>query len=158
MSLANSILLTFFTKEIRDGMHFRRLRDSFISRLSDFVNASLLAVHHGCQATFSSIPAAARAVLAAGPLSYFSALASSSFCQSLLAISHLPSAGRQLIRCLYGFVPIGFHIALASIDVFGLSLRFASSLVPFPDSAWEPTWFSVVLLLGRTDGGCSVCP
>jgi hypothetical protein len=27
-------------------------------------------------------------------------------------------------------------------------------LVSCPDSAWEPTWFSVVLLLGRTNGGC----
>jgi hypothetical protein len=69
-----------FTKEMHDGMHFRRLRDSFMSRLSDFVNVSLLAVHHGRQSTLSSIPAAACAVLAAGPLFYFSALASSSFC------------------------------------------------------------------------------
>jgi hypothetical protein len=74
----------------------------------DFVNASLLAVHHGCHSTLSSIPAASCAVLAAGPLSYFSALASSSFCQSLPAISHLSSAGCQLIRGLYGFVPSGF--------------------------------------------------
>ena len=36
-----------FTKEMRDGTHFWRLRDSFMSRLSDFVNDSLLAVHHG---------------------------------------------------------------------------------------------------------------
>jgi hypothetical protein len=97
-----------FTKEMRDGTHFWRLRDSFMSRLSDFVNASLLAVHHGCQSALSSIPAAAHAVLTAGPLSYFSALASSSFCRSLPAISHLSSAGRQLIQCLYGFVPSGF--------------------------------------------------
>ena len=70
-----------FTKEMRDGMHFRRLRDSFMSRLSDFVNASLLAIHHVRQlAPLPMIPAAAHAVLAAGPLSYFSALASSSFC------------------------------------------------------------------------------
>ncbi len=53
---------------------------------------------------------------------------------------------------------IGFHIALVSIGVLGFSLLFTGSLVLFPDSAQEPTWFSVVLLLGRTDGGCSVCP
>jgi len=58
-----------FTKEMHDGMHFRRLRDSFLFRLSDFVNASLLAVHHGRQSALSAIPAAAHAVLAAGPLS-----------------------------------------------------------------------------------------
>ena len=97
-----------FTKEMRDGMHFQRLWDSSMSRLSDFVNASLLAVHHGRQSILSSIPAAACAVLAADPLSYFSALPSSSFCQSLPAISHLSSAGCQLVQCLYGFVPSGF--------------------------------------------------
>ena len=97
-----------FTKEMRDGIHFRRLRDSFMSRLSDFINSSLLAVHHSRQAASSSTPAAARAVRAAGPVSYFTALASSSFCRSLPAISHLSSAGRQLLRSLHGFVPSGF--------------------------------------------------
>ena len=97
-----------FTKEMRDGTHFRRLRDSFMSRLSDFVNASLLAVHHVRRSAPSPIPAAAHAVIAAGPRSYFSALASSSFCRSLPAISHLSSAGRQLLRSLHGFVPSGF--------------------------------------------------
>jgi hypothetical protein len=82
-----------FTKDMRDGTHFQRLRDSFMSCLSEFVNASLLAVHHGCQLAASSIPAAADAILAESPLSYFSALASSSFYQSLPAISHLSSAG-----------------------------------------------------------------
>ena len=38
-----------FTKEMRDGAHFRHLRDSFMSRLSDLLQASLLAVHHGRQ-------------------------------------------------------------------------------------------------------------
>ena len=88
------------TKGMRDGMHFRRLWDSFLSHLSDFVNASLLAVHHVCQSALSSIPAAAHAVFVAGPLSYFSAPASSSLCRSLPAISHLSSAGRQLLRSL----------------------------------------------------------
>jgi hypothetical protein len=87
----------FFMKEMHDGTHFWRLWDSCMSCLSDFVNASLLAVHHGHQSAASSIPADAHAILAESPLSYFSALASSSFCQSLPAISHLSSAGRHLI-------------------------------------------------------------
>jgi hypothetical protein len=100
--------LDIFTKEMRDGMHFHRLWDSFMSRLSDFVNASLLKVHHTRQADASSFPAASHTVTAAGPLSYFAALASSSFCQSLPAISHLSSAGCQLLQSLQGFVPSGF--------------------------------------------------
>jgi hypothetical protein len=35
-----------FTKEMRDGANFRRLRDSFMCRLSDFVQQSLLVIHH----------------------------------------------------------------------------------------------------------------
>ena len=37
-------------------------------------------------------------------------------------------------------------------------LLFLPVLVSFPNSVREPTRFSVVLLLGRMDGGCSVCP
>ncbi len=33
-----------FTKEMRDGAHFRRLWDSFMSRLSNFINDSLLVI------------------------------------------------------------------------------------------------------------------
>jgi hypothetical protein len=35
-----------FTKEMRDGAHFRWLRDSFMCRLSDFLHQSLFIVHH----------------------------------------------------------------------------------------------------------------
>jgi hypothetical protein len=35
-----------FTKEMWDGAHFRRLRDSFMCRLSDFLHQSLLVIHH----------------------------------------------------------------------------------------------------------------
>jgi hypothetical protein len=35
-----------FTKEMRDGAHFRQLRDSFMCQLSDFLHQSLLVVHH----------------------------------------------------------------------------------------------------------------
>jgi hypothetical protein len=142
-----------FTKEMRDGKHYRRLRDSFMSHLSDFVNDSLLMVHHGRQSAGSSIPAAAHAVLAAGPLSYFSALASSSFCQSLPAISHFSSAGRQLIRNLYGFVPSGFtyHWLLSAFLFFWVLLFFAgfwfhsllcsgTHLVQCGASSWTHGW------------------
>jgi hypothetical protein len=97
-----------FTKEMRDGTHFRRLRDSFMSRLSDFIQDSLLAVHHARQLIPTSlVPAAARVALSAGVSSYFTALVSSSFCRNITTISHLCSAGRQLLRGLHGFVPSG---------------------------------------------------
>jgi hypothetical protein len=35
-----------FTKEMRDGAHFRRLRDSFMCQLSNFLHQLLLVVHH----------------------------------------------------------------------------------------------------------------
>ncbi len=79
-----------------------------MSRLSDFLQDSLLAVHHAHQLlpTFI-VPAAARLALSAGISSYFTALASSSFCRNLTTIYHLCSAGRQILRGLHGFVPSG---------------------------------------------------
>ena len=100
--------LDIFTKEMRDGAHFHSLRDSFMSRLSDFIQAYFLAVHHAGQLLPKSlVPAAARVALSAGVSSYFTALASSSFCRNLTTISHLCSAGCQLLRGLHGFVPSG---------------------------------------------------
>ncbi len=46
------------TKEI-DGAHFCCLRDSFMTRLSDFVNDSLLQLHHSCQRSPPITPTAA---------------------------------------------------------------------------------------------------
>jgi hypothetical protein len=117
--------------------------------LSDFVNASLLAIRHTCQAAASSVPAASLAVLAAGPLSHFTALASYSFCQFLPAISHLSSAGHQRLRSLHGL--------LASIGVLGSFYFFP--ICGFLSGLCSGTHlvFGVVISsLGHTDGGCSV--
>ena len=95
-----------FTKEMRDGAHFRRLRDSFMSRLSDFLSGSMLAVHHARQQSPSSdTPAAARVFVSSAESPYLQVLASSSFFRTVSNISHLSSAGRQLLRRAHGFVP-----------------------------------------------------
>ncbi len=82
-----------FTKEMKDGAHFRHLRDSFMICLSDFVNDSLLDLHHARQCSPQVTPAAALVSLANGCTSYMAALASSSFCHTLSNVSHLCSAG-----------------------------------------------------------------
>ena len=110
MSPGRSILRTadIFTKEMRDGAHFRfrRLCDSFMSRLSDFVSDSLLESHHARQRSPNLVaPSAAWVSLASCASSYLSALASNTFCRSASSVSQLCSAGRQLIRGLYGFIP-----------------------------------------------------
>jgi hypothetical protein len=95
-----------FTKEMRDGAHFRRLQDSFMSWLSDFVSDSLLESHHVCQRSSNLVAhSAAWVSLASGASSYFSALTANTFCRLASSVSHLCSAGRQLIRTLHGFVP-----------------------------------------------------
>ncbi len=95
-----------FIKETKDGAHFRRLWDSFMSHFSDFINDSLLAIYHSNQCSPKQVvPSAAKAMLTVHPCSYFSALASSSFCRTFSAISHLCSAGRQLLRNFHGYVP-----------------------------------------------------
>ena len=95
-----------FTKEMRDGAHFRRLRDSFMSRLSSFLSDSILAVHHASQQSPHTVTPAAARVHACGTSSgYFAALNSSSFFRTLENISHLCSAGRHLLRHAHQFVP-----------------------------------------------------
>jgi hypothetical protein len=105
-SLAKSIRLIFFSKEMSDGAHFRCLWDSFMSRLSNFINDSLLGIHHtNQQSPKQFIPSAAKAMSTVHPSSYFSALVSSSFCCTFTASSHLCSAGRQLLWNFQGYVP-----------------------------------------------------
>jgi hypothetical protein len=95
-----------FTKEMRNGVHFRHLEDFFMSRLSDFFNNSILAVHHASQHSPNmATPAAARFRASGKSLGYLYALCSSSYFRSLENISHLCSAGRHIIWCAHGFVP-----------------------------------------------------
>ncbi len=95
-----------FTKEMRDGTHFWRLHDSFMSRLLDFLSALVLAVHHAGQHSSRSVaPAAARVSLSSGDSPFMGFLASSFFFWTVNNISHLLSAGWHLFWHLHGFVP-----------------------------------------------------
>jgi hypothetical protein len=97
-----------FTKEMKDGAHFRRLRDSFMIRLSDFVNDSLLDLHHACQHSPNNVtPAAAIVRVASWSTSYMAALASTSFCHTLSNVSHLCGAGRSLFWRHHHLIPSG---------------------------------------------------
>jgi hypothetical protein len=99
-------LADIFTKEMRNGMHSRCLWDSFMTRLSDFLNNSILAIHHASQRSLNMVTPAATWVHASGEsLGYLYTLCSSSFFRSLENISHLCSAGWHLIHCAHGFVP-----------------------------------------------------
>ena len=63
-----------FTKEMRDGAHFRRLRDSFMSHLSSFLSDSILVVHHVSQQSPNTVaPAAARVHVCGTSTGYFAA-------------------------------------------------------------------------------------
>jgi hypothetical protein len=69
-----------FTKEMRDGAHYWQLQDSFMSCLSDFLNDSILIIHHASQWTPTSVTSAALQVqVCGGSLGYLSALNSSLF-------------------------------------------------------------------------------
>jgi hypothetical protein len=95
-----------FTKEMRKGTHCCCLWDSFMSWLSDFLNTSLLHSHHAHQQSQHSVaPSAAWVTIASGRSSYLSALAANTFCWTVTAMSHLSSAGHQLLHGLYGFIP-----------------------------------------------------
>jgi hypothetical protein len=75
--------------------------------LSDFVNDSLLDLHHTCQLSPKLTPAAAFVSLASGYTSYIAALASSFFYHTLSNMSHLCSAGQHLFWKYHSLVPSG---------------------------------------------------
>ncbi len=77
-----------------------------MSQLFDFLNTLLLHSHHARQQSQHSVaPSAAWVTIASGTYSYLSALAANTFCWTVTAMSHLSSAGRQLLCCLHGFIP-----------------------------------------------------
>ncbi len=82
-----------FTKKMKGGAHFCHLRESFMIRLCDFVNDSLLDPHHARQRSPQVTPAAALVSLASRFTSDMATLASSSFYHTLSNVSHLCSAG-----------------------------------------------------------------
>ncbi len=91
-----------FTKEMRDGAHFWRLRDSFMCHLSDFLQQPFLVTHHQSQSTspvtpWQVVPLAASLKAIHAQNCYPTALCSIPICRTLSAISHLSSAGHQLI-------------------------------------------------------------
>jgi hypothetical protein len=98
-----------FTKEMRDGAHFRRLRDSFMCPLSDFLQQSLFDVHLSRQQAEPHLrqvlPSAASSCVFSSRGSFLTALCSSPLSRTLDAISHLSSAGRHIIRSLHPVVP-----------------------------------------------------
>jgi hypothetical protein len=95
-----------FNKEMRDGAHFRQLRDSFMSRLSDFLNNSILTINHASQRSPNMVaPAAAQICTSGKSLGYLSALLSSSFFCSFENISNLSSAGWHILLCTHCIVP-----------------------------------------------------
>ncbi len=96
-----------FTKEMEDGACFRRLRDSFMIRLSDFVNDSLLDLHHAHKHSPRVTLAGNLVSLASGCTSYMATTASSSFCHTLSNVSHLCSAGQHLFQKYHSLVPSG---------------------------------------------------
>jgi hypothetical protein len=101
-----------FTKEMTDVAHFRRLRDSFMIHLSDFMNGSLLHLYHAHQQSPQVTPAAALVSIASGCTSYMAALTSNSFCRTLSNVSHFA----MLVGIFFGsiitwFLPVFFSRA-----------------------------------------------
>jgi hypothetical protein len=95
-----------FKKEMRNGTHFRHLRDSFMSCLSHFLQDSILAVHRKSQRSpHTTTPAAASGCISSRSLGFLAVLTASSFFQNPTNVSHLCSAGRYLLRHAHSIVP-----------------------------------------------------
>jgi hypothetical protein len=123
---------------MRNGAHFCYLRDSFMSRLYNFVNTYLLETHHACQLSHflnNLAPLAAWVVLIAGTSSYF-----------------LARSVVRLQQCLiYAVWDTNFFevFIISSLLVLFDVLQF-QWLLSFVYSSDVP--------FGCMDGGCLVCP
>jgi hypothetical protein len=100
-----------FTKEMRDGAHFWRLWDSFMCCLANFLQQSILVIHHSQSTSHTAplqvVPLAASLMTVFAQNSYFVALCSFPLCRTLSAISHLSSVGRHLLQQLHHVVLSG---------------------------------------------------
>jgi hypothetical protein len=95
-----------FTKEMRNGAHFRHLCDLFMSCLSHFLQDSILAVHHESQRSpHTTTPAATSGCISSGSLGCLAVLTASSFYPNITNVSHLCSAGGYLLRHAHSIVP-----------------------------------------------------
>ena len=98
-----------FMKEMRDGVHFWCLRDSFMCPLADFLLQSLFNIHLSRQQAEPHLrqvlPSAASLCAFTSKGSFLLALCSSPLSRTLEAISHLSCAGRHIIRSLHPVVP-----------------------------------------------------
>ena len=79
-----------FTKEMKDGAHFRRLRDSFMCPLSSFVSPVPKAAYSGCSE--KAMPTEESGLL--------SVMASNSSTINGATVSHLSSRGKQMLWSL----------------------------------------------------------
>ena len=76
-----------FTKEMEDGAHFRRLRDSFMSPLSSFISPLPTSAHSVCTDNVAAVDSP----------SSLSVLASNSGIVTGANVLHLLSMGKQLL-------------------------------------------------------------
>jgi hypothetical protein len=96
-----------FTKEMRDGAHFRRLRDSFMCRLSSFQSESMLHIYHKTSSApmHGESPVASFGSSETSSASLLSLILTSSFFRNPTNVSHLSSAGRHIVRRSYPVIP-----------------------------------------------------
>jgi hypothetical protein len=90
-----------FTKEMRDGAHFRRLRDSFMSRASDFLRGIFNSMHHYSKPFHDHVAQAANYIAPSVP-STLDVLISRPLLRTRAAISCLSSAGKYILSRVSG--------------------------------------------------------
>ena len=89
-----------FTKEMKDGAHFRRLRDSFMSRSSSFLkgpSSDPSSVLPGFTSDLVHLAQTARAVPTSSSPGLLEVMLSNEIFRTKTSVSHLSSAGRSML-------------------------------------------------------------
>ncbi len=141
MFLAKINLADIFTKEMRNVVHFRRVLDSFMSRLSDYLSNSILAIHYTSQKAPTLVtPAAAQVRACGGSSGYFSALGTSSFS----ALWRISLTYAVLVGISFGELVALFQLTFSEIFL----VVFHPNIFP------RESTFSFFSFAGRKDGRC----
>jgi len=89
-----------FTKEMKDGTHFRKLRDSFMSRSSSFLkgqSSDPLSTLPGYSSDLVHLAQSAKSFSASSSLGLLEVVLSNGLFRTHSSVSHLSSAGRSIL-------------------------------------------------------------
>ena len=129
-----------FTKEMKDGVHFRRLRDSFMTRSSSFLKSPSLDTSSnlpGYSSDLVHLAQTAKSVPTSSCSGLLEVMLSSNIFRSKTSFSHLSSSGRSQLSAALLNIWVWVGYSFWSVYTFIFQIGLASHYVRSPHT-YEP--------------------